>query len=82
MFRLLEQRRKPHSHSIITGKELGVSVRRHWESTEWRSWYVFDSFCCLQGLLREKNMKHLGLIISAVFLISQDVKVETDGVHM
>lgn len=71
--RVLDQRIKaiktPH---LITRLPRPISEYKFWKASEWRSWLLFYSLPCLEGLLDAKYTKHLGLLSSAIYLLLQD----------
>lgn len=59
----------PH---LITQLPRGLSNRMHWKTKEWKSWLLFYSLPCLEGFLPKKYLQHLGLLVTAIYLLLKD----------
>lgn len=68
--RVLENRIKdikpPH---LITRLPSPLAECKYWKASEWRAWLLFYSLPVLNGVLQPRYVKHLGLLVSAVFLL-------------
>lgn len=68
--RVLENRIKdikpPH---LITRQPRPLAEFKYWKASEWRAWLLFYSLPVLNGVLQPRYVKHLGLLVSAVFLL-------------
>lgn len=71
--RVLENRTKdikpPH---LITRLPRPLAELRQWKASEWRSWLLFYSLPVLNGVLQPCYLKHLGLLVSAVYLLLKE----------
>ena len=43
-----------------------------WKATEWRSWLLFYSLICLQGLVPTEVLNHYALLVESIFILLQD----------
>ncbi|XP_044595363.1 uncharacterized protein LOC123272557 [Cotesia glomerata] len=55
--------------SCITRSPRQLSEREMWKATEWRSWLLFYSLICLKGILPQKYLEHLALLVEAVRIL-------------
>lgn len=71
--RVLENRIKdikpPH---LITRQPRPLAEFKYWKASEWRAWLLFYSLPVLNGVLQPRYVKHLGLLVSAVFLLQNE----------
>lgn len=57
----------------ITRSPRSIYDRRLWKASEWRSWLVWYSLTCLRGILPDKYLLHLALLVTAIQICLQDV---------
>ena len=71
--RMLENRMKeikpPH---LITRLPRPLAECKYWKASEWRAWLLYYSLPVLNGILKPCYVKHLSLLVSAVFLLLQE----------
>lgn len=71
--RVIENRIKnikpPH---VITRLPRPIEEFRYWKASEWRAWLLFYCLPCLEGVLDSRYVKHLSLLVSAVFFLLQE----------
>ncbi|XP_034944122.1 uncharacterized protein [Chelonus insularis] len=70
--------------SCITRAPRSLQERNIWKASEWRSWLIFYSLICLDGILPAQYLKHLALLVSSVniFLsksITNEMIITADG---
>lgn len=58
--------------NCITRTPRSLTVRRLWKASEWRSWIVWYSLICIDGLLPRKYVQHLALLVTAITIFLQD----------
>ncbi|XP_046395709.1 cytoplasmic dynein 2 heavy chain 1 [Ischnura elegans] len=58
----------PHS---ITRTPRGLKDMSLWKASEWRSFIVFYCIVCLDGVLKNKYIAHLGMLSTALYLLLQ-----------
>ncbi|XP_053398926.1 uncharacterized protein LOC123537936 [Mercenaria mercenaria] len=51
---------------------------KHWKATEYRSFLLFHSVCCLQGILSEEYYLHFILFVEGVYLLLQSSISKSD----
>lgn len=59
----------PH---LITRLPRPLEEFRYWKASEWRAWLLFYCLPCLEGVLDSRYLKHLSLLVSAVFFLLQE----------
>ena len=71
--RVIENRIKdikpPH---LITRLPRPLAEFKYWKASEWRAWLLFYILPVLNGMLQPHYLKHLGLLVSAVFLLLKE----------
>ncbi|XP_054592230.1 uncharacterized protein [Nothobranchius furzeri] len=71
--RVLENRIKeikpPH---LITRLPRPIAEFKYWKASEWRAWLLFYSLPVLNGVLQSRYVKHLSLLVFAVFLLLKE----------
>lgn len=71
--RVLESRIKdikpPHR---ITRLPRSLAESKYWKASEWRAWLLFYSLPVLDGVLQTRYVKHLSLLVSAIFLLLKE----------
>ncbi|XP_011312318.1 uncharacterized protein [Fopius arisanus] len=55
--------------SVIHRKPRSLKEFKLWKATEWRSWLLFYSLPCLEGILPHKYIKHWSLLVSAMEIL-------------
>lgn len=65
----LQNIKPPH---LITRLPRAISDFKFWKASEWRSWLLFYSLPCLEGLIDVKYTNHLCLLVSAIYLLLQE----------
>ncbi|XP_074115442.1 uncharacterized protein LOC141538064 [Cotesia typhae] len=58
--------------TCITRSPRKVTEREMWKATEWRSWLLFYSLICLKGILPQKYLEHLALLVEALRILLSD----------
>ncbi len=76
--RVIENRIKdikpPH---LITRLPRPLADLKYWKASEWRAWLLFYRLPVLSGVLQPRQLKHLGLLVSAVFrLLKENITFE------
>ncbi|XP_073724631.1 uncharacterized protein [Misgurnus anguillicaudatus] len=73
IMRVIENRlrniKPPH---LITRLPRPLTDLKFWKASEWRAWLLFYSLPVLNGLLQTCYIKHLSLLVSAVFLLLKE----------
>lgn len=64
--------------SHISRKPRSLELMHMWKASEWRNWLLYYAVPCLQGIIPDQYVRHLGLLSKAVFLLSRDVIREED----
>ncbi|XP_053594486.1 uncharacterized protein LOC106693488 isoform X2 [Microplitis demolitor] len=60
--------------TCITRSPRHITEKEMWKATEWRSWLLFYSLICLKGILPEKYLNHLALLVEAMnILLSEKI---------
>lgn len=49
-----------------------MNEKAKWKASEWRSWLLFYSFVCLQGLIPAEVLDHYALLVESIFILLQD----------
>lgn len=57
--------------NLINRSPRCISDLQHWKATEYRSFLLFHSVCCLQGILCEEYYLHFMLFVEGVYLLLQ-----------
>lgn len=58
--------------SELTRLPRSLAQRAYWKGSEWRSWLLFYSLVVLRGILPDRYLRHLMLLVDAVFRLSRD----------
>ncbi|RXN22564.1 hypothetical protein ROHU_023413 [Labeo rohita] len=56
----------PH---LITRQPRPLAEFKYWKASEWRAWLLFYSLPVLNDVLQPRYVNHLGLLVSALFLL-------------
>lgn len=56
----------------ISRRPRKLCERKKWHANEWRSWLLYYSLPCLEGILPARYLKHHCLLVSAIFLLLKD----------
>ncbi|XP_074095725.1 uncharacterized protein LOC141525232 [Cotesia typhae] len=67
--------------SCITRSPRQLTERDMWKATEWRSWLLFYSVICLKGILPQKYVNHLALLVEAVCILLSN-KITNDDLKI
>lgn len=67
--------------SCITRSPRQLTERDMWKATEWRSWLLFCSVICLKGILPQKYVNHLALLVEAVCILLSN-KITNDDLKI
>lgn len=59
----------PH---LITRLPRPLTECRYWKASEWRAWLLFYCLPVLNGVLQQRYIRHLGLLVSSVFILSKE----------
>ena len=59
--------------SEITRLPRSLTQQAYWKGSEWRAWLLFYSLVVLKDILPTQYLKHLMLLVDAVFRLSKDV---------
>ncbi|XP_074107779.1 uncharacterized protein LOC141533026 isoform X2 [Cotesia typhae] len=65
--------------SCITRSPRSLHEREMWKATEWRSWLLFYSLICFKGILPQKYLDHLALLVEAVYILLSD-EIDNDDI--
>lgn len=57
--------------NLINRSPRCIADLKHWKATEFRSFLLFHSVCCLQGILSEEYYLHYMLFVEGIYLLLQ-----------
>ncbi|XP_053598085.1 uncharacterized protein LOC128668679 isoform X1 [Microplitis demolitor] len=73
---IINERMTSFKHpTCITRSPRIVTEREIWKASEWRSWLLFYSLICLNGILPKKYLDHLALLVKALNIMLSE-KIE------
>ena len=49
-----------------------MNEKAKWKASEWRSWLLFYSIVCLQGLIPTEVLNNYSLLVESIFILLQD----------
>ncbi|XP_057321193.1 uncharacterized protein LOC130664985 isoform X1 [Microplitis mediator] len=59
--------------TCITRSPRSITERDMWKASEWRSWLLFYCLLCLKGILPQKYLEHLALLVEAVCILLLEI---------
>lgn len=57
--------------SVVTRLPRSIDERRLWKASEWRSWLIWYCLICFKGILPQKYLLHLALLVTAIHICLQ-----------
>ncbi|EEC09571.1 PrC protein, putative, partial [Ixodes scapularis] len=52
--------------------------RQYWKASEWRGWLLHYAVPCLTGILPQRYLDHLCLLVNSVYLLLKETVVNRD----
>lgn len=61
-----------HPPNRISKTPRSITTWKQWKASEWRNWLLYYSLPCLHGILPLVYLKHLSLLVQAIYNLSQE----------
>lgn len=62
----------------ITRTPKSLNDRSLWRASEWRFWLIFYCVPCLEGILKPKYVKHIGMLSAAINILLNKSVIHDD----